>query len=109
MQSRLIMVGACLLLLLGCAGGLYAYAQARSALAEANGTIKVLEASVEAYREAQVHVQEVIQNASAARQEIDHALSANKDWAGTSVPDAVVAGLCKNSLCKAGEVPASGD
>lgn len=109
MQIRLIIAGVFLLLVLGCAGSLSAYVQARTALAEANGTIKVLEASVQAYRESQVHVQEVIQNASAARQEIDHALSANEDWAGTYVPDAVVAGLCKNSVCKTGEVLTSGD
>jgi len=107
MQTRLIIALVFLVLLLVSAGSLYLLFQARSDLQEAKGTIVELKATAEAYRASQEYVQEVAQAANIQRQEVTNALEANQDWAGTAVPDAVVAGLCKNSNCKTGKVQSS--
>lgn len=107
MNLKLVGPVLALLLVLLCGIASYGWFTAHSKLSQAKSTIAVLEASVEAYRASAEQVQVVIQKSTAAKQEINNALESNQDWASTPVPDAVIAGLCKNSVCKAGEMSSS--
>lgn len=109
MQGRLILLGVLGALCLGLYLSLSALFTARSELASTQRTVDTLNATVAAYKANAEHVAIVVHDSAADKQVIDHALSTNQDWASTAVPDAVVAGLCKNSVCKTGEVLTSGD
>lgn len=109
MRTKLIIFGVFGALCLGLYLSLSALFTARSELVHTQRTVNVLNAAVEAYKANAEAANAVVHQSNADREVIHAALSANQDWASAPVPDAVIAGLCKNSNCKAGEVPSSGN
>jgi hypothetical protein len=82
---------------------------ARSELRHTNAQLEVAKAQVEAYSAYRTDAQQVLQEASANAAVIEVVLEENKDWGSTAVPDAVIAGLCKSSVCQTGKVQSPGN
>jgi hypothetical protein len=107
----LVLGGIVLGLSLGLYYSLSALFTARSDLVHANAQVASLNELLAKAR-ANADAAQVSANASGqVRGEVDHALSKNRAWGDSPVPDAVVDGLCKHLVCasSASQVSSSGN